>query len=173
MLVRIQSLKNGLNEYKFSPDSSLIELDNESVGIVKTSVVSHVDKSDQTIIVTNDTTVKVTIECETCLEKYETELEDRYTVFYTSEERMFDSDEMSRLLNKNTQEIDLTEGLREAILVSLPMRFKCSTNCQGLCDQCGANLNIEKCKCEKVSLDPRWEDLKKIFQEKTEVNRLN
>lgn len=173
MLVRIQSLKNGLNEFKFNPDSTEIELNDESVGVVKASISSNVDNGDQNIIVTNDIIVKVSIECETCLEKYETDLEDSYTVFYTSEERMFDNDEMSRLLNRNTQEIDLTEGLREAILVSLPMRFKCSIKCAGLCDQCGVNLNIKKCKCEKVSFDPRWEGLKKIFQEKTGVNRLN
>jgi len=173
MIIRIQGLKNGLNEFKFNPDSSKISLDNEAIGIVETSVKSSVDKGESNVIVTNDVNVTISVECDTCLEKYETHLKDRYTVFYTNDKKMFDHDEMSRFLSKSTQEIDLTEGLRESILISLPMKFKCSSDCQGLCDQCGANLNAGKCKCEKVSYDPRWEDLKKLFQEKPGVSRLN
>ncbi len=173
MIVRIQSLKSGLNEFKFSPELSEIGLDNESVEILETSIVSKVDKGDHNIIVTNNIAVKVAMACDACLEKYEADLLDTYTVFYTNEEKMFDHDEMSRLLNRSTQDIDLAEGLRESILVSLPMKYKCLADCQGLCDQCGANLNKEKCRCEKVSFDPRWEDLKKIFQKKSGFNRLN
>lgn len=47
------------------------------------------------------------------------------------------------------QEVDLTEEIREELLLSVPMRFLCSEDCQGICNGCHVNLNQEKCKCKK------------------------
>lgn len=50
--------------------------------------------------------------------------------------------------------IDLSVGIREAIVLSLPITFLCREQCLGLCPVCGINRNKTKCKCkvEKVSL---------------------
>ena len=47
------------------------------------------------------------------------------------------------------QEVDLTDEIREELLLSVPMRFLCSEECQGICPDCHVNLNAEKCKCTK------------------------
>jgi uncharacterized protein len=39
------------------------------------------------------------------------------------------------------EELDLDEIIREQMLLAVPMRFLCRENCQGLCVNCGANLN--------------------------------
>jgi uncharacterized protein len=44
--------------------------------------------------------------------------------------------------------IDLTAVILEDILLGLPMKMLCSDGCKGLCPQCGANLNFEKCTCK-------------------------
>jgi len=44
--------------------------------------------------------------------------------------------------------IDLTDFIREDILLSFPQQFLCSEDCQGLCPQCGQNLNHGECDCE-------------------------
>ena len=53
------------------------------------------------------------------------------------------------ILHENAQgkEIDISEDIREELLLSMPEYFHCSENCKGLCPHCGANLNHEKCKC--------------------------
>jgi uncharacterized protein len=43
--------------------------------------------------------------------------------------------------------IDLKIGLREAILLSLPIAPLCKEDCAGLCAKCGANKNIVSCDC--------------------------
>lgn len=50
--------------------------------------------------------------------------------------------------------IDLSIGIREAIVLSLPVAQLCKDNCRGLCPVCGKNKNKEKCDCkiEKVGL---------------------
>lgn len=45
--------------------------------------------------------------------------------------------------------VDLGEAAREkVILAESGKRRLCKSNCKGLCDKCGANLNIEKCNCK-------------------------
>jgi uncharacterized metal-binding protein YceD (DUF177 family) len=45
--------------------------------------------------------------------------------------------------------VDRTDEIREELLLSVPMRFLCSEECQGICPGCHVNLNAEKCKCTK------------------------
>lgn len=60
-------------------------------------------------------------------------------------------------------EIDVSEIIREQIVLALPFRFICAEECRGLCPQCGANLNAGKCGCVPVApLDSRWEGLRKF-----------
>lgn len=51
------------------------------------------------------------------------------------------------------QIVDITEELREDILLDIPHVFHCSEDCKGLCIGCGANLNREECTCSKKSKD--------------------
>lgn len=50
--------------------------------------------------------------------------------------------------------IEPAEKLREVLMAELPDLPKCSDGCKGLCSGCGANLNKEKCRCEKVEVSP-------------------
>ena len=59
-------------------------------------------------------------------------------------------------------EIDLTEIAREQILLDVPQQFFCKEDCQGLCQKCGTNLNLEQCDCEESEIDPRWAALKNL-----------
>jgi len=58
--------------------------------------------------------------------------------------------------------IDLTEILREQILLALPMYPRCSPDCKGLCSVCGVNLNQEACDCNRDEVDPRLAALKTL-----------
>lgn len=44
--------------------------------------------------------------------------------------------------------VDLTEDLREDILMLFPQRLLCREDCRGLCPRCGADLNEGPCQCE-------------------------
>jgi uncharacterized protein len=59
--------------------------------------------------------------------------------------------------------LDLTPLLREQSWLAIPMKPLCTPNCQGLCPQCGVNLNLESCTCEKTSIDPRLAVLKELL----------
>ncbi|HET90551.1 MAG TPA: DUF177 domain-containing protein [Chloroflexi bacterium] len=58
--------------------------------------------------------------------------------------------------------INLIPLLREQVWVDIPMKPLCDLNCKGLCPQCGANLNIESCACDRAWIDPRLAVLKNL-----------
>ena len=47
------------------------------------------------------------------------------------------------------EELDISEDIREELLLNLPMNLLCDDDCAGLCSKCGANLNKEECSCNK------------------------
>jgi uncharacterized protein len=51
--------------------------------------------------------------------------------------------------------LDLSDPVREQIVLSTPMRPLCRQDCKGLCAECGANRNEEVCPCQKEEIDPR------------------
>ncbi|HEU4416430.1 MAG TPA: DUF177 domain-containing protein [Candidatus Angelobacter sp.] len=56
----------------------------------------------------------------------------------------------------------LEDVLKEQILLALPVKQLCRTDCKGFCPQCGKNLNVESCDCVTTMPDPRWSALEDI-----------
>ena len=53
--------------------------------------------------------------------------------------------------------IELDTMLREAVVVSLPVRVLCREDCQGLCPVCGTDRNDDDCGHRPAAdPDPRW-----------------
>ncbi len=50
---------------------------------------------------------------------------------------------------EGTDAVDITEDLREEILLHVPGFAVCGEDCKGMCPQCGANLNDGPCECKK------------------------
>ncbi|MFH1534017.1 MAG: DUF177 domain-containing protein [Nitrospirota bacterium] len=51
------------------------------------------------------------------------------------------------LVDTKHLKIDLSEALRQEIILHFPVVKVCSTGCQGICPKCGTDLNKKKCKC--------------------------
>jgi uncharacterized protein len=60
-------------------------------------------------------------------------------------------------------DLDLTEVVRQAIFLAMPMNGLCRADCAGLCPLCGQNLNEGQCQCETDEVDPRLEVLRQLL----------
>lgn len=60
-------------------------------------------------------------------------------------------------------ELDLDEEVREALLLSFPMRLLCGEDCPGLCPVCGKPLRDGPCGCPTRSRDPRLAILRTLL----------
>lgn len=58
-------------------------------------------------------------------------------------------------------EICLDDALRQYIVMATPMKPLCRVGCEGLCVQCGCNLNRTTCNCLSLP-DLRWGELGKL-----------
>jgi len=58
--------------------------------------------------------------------------------------------------------IDLTENLREDIIIALPLKPLCGDECRGICPRCGKDRNVEQCSCAPASEDWRWNALEEL-----------
>lgn len=59
--------------------------------------------------------------------------------------------------------IDLSPLLRQLALLEVPMQVFCRGDCQGLCPECGKNLNEGPCECAIDEIDPRLAKLRSLL----------
>ena len=60
----------------------------------------------------------------------------------------------------SNDELDISELIKEQVLLSIPMKPLCSVECQGICTKCGKDLNEGPCGCKEEEIDPRLAPLK-------------
>ena len=60
------------------------------------------------------------------------------------------------------EEVDITEDLREAIILNLPRFPLCDEACKGLCPQCGKDLNEGPCGCSDGEKGGAWDALNSL-----------
>jgi uncharacterized protein len=58
--------------------------------------------------------------------------------------------------------LDLSEVLRQEIILATPLYPICREDCAGICPHCGQNLNEGTCDCRESYIDPRWEALRHL-----------
>lgn len=46
--------------------------------------------------------------------------------------------------------IDITDDIRQEIILNYPLKPLCMISCKGLCSKCGKNLNEGPCDCEAL-----------------------
>ncbi len=103
------------------------------------------------ILVESQIETEVEVPCTRCMElfPYAAVLEIEETIGFAGRPR---PDITYRLTEEGWFEI--SPLLREQAWVALPMKPLCNPNCQGICPECGANRNLEPCRCQE-QIDPR------------------
>ena len=116
-----------------------------------------------------ETVVSLNIPCSRCLADVRNDIHievNKIIDMNESDHEEIDLDEQSFIEGK---ELNLEMLIYKEILVNLPMKVLCSENCKGICNRCGANLNIQSCDCDRTELDPRMSRIKDIFNNFKEV----
>lgn len=60
--------------------------------------------------------------------------------------------------------VDMTDPIRESLLLAEPLQALCRIDCQGLCPVCGADKNEGDCGCDTTTVDPRLAALKQFIK---------
>jgi uncharacterized protein len=123
------------------------------------------------VLVQGDVEAQVAVQCSRCLDDIrlpvDARLEEQFQPTIDVEtghaihRAEYEQDDNAFMIDPNHM-MDLSEPVRQALLVALPMRPLCREDCKGLCPVCGANRNRTDCGHEEEQIDSRWEGLRDL-----------
>lgn len=112
----------------------------------------------------------VKVSCDRCLEAFEYPVQQSFNFYFIpahrrsrEEERELEAEELDENFYDDP-EISLVDLINEQIILELPLKMLCQTECKGLCQRCGVNLNQDGCRCGVNNTDLRLillEEMKK------------
>jgi uncharacterized protein len=108
------------------------------------------------------------VECARCLTEFESSASQALDFIVCSEETWKErraaaiDDEEYAVYEGGDMVADISQPVREALILSLEMKPLCSETCRGLCPICGTNRNERSCNCKQEDIDPRWEGLRRL-----------
>lgn len=104
-------------------------------------------------VAVKNTEIKVKLSCEKCLKPITPTIKFDFfeKQFFLDESKQPEDPNDLYLVDKKHLTINLTEPLRQEIILHFPTIRVCSIHCKGICPKCGKNLNEITCKCK---IDP-------------------
>ncbi len=125
-------------------------------------------RTNRSILVKCGLDTKIELTCSRCLGKFRQPLKIRFeeeffpTLDVISGAPLSQPEEASAFTIDEQHILDLTEAVRQYILMAIPIKALCKEDCPGLCPTCGKNLNEGKCDCPDDDTDPRWSKLAEL-----------
>lgn len=123
------------------------------------------------IRITGELHTRLELVCARCLEPVVEEISRDFDLFYRPMQSI-SRDEDLRLKLDDTgiaffegDGLFLADVLAEQVLLAIPMKAICRSDCRGLCPHCGANLNTDECRCEAHAADSRLAPLARLKQD--------
>jgi uncharacterized protein len=151
-----------------------IQLDRDFKVIGPIDGHARIRRTNQGLLVDGWVDLNVQLECNRCLQEFEhpmhiTFLEQFHPTvdIYTGVSLPPIEDEDIFPIDAHHQ-VDLTEAIRQLVLLDLPMMALCREDCAGLCSQCGKDLNLGPCDCQLEVIDSRFSVLEELLQNSSE-----
>jgi uncharacterized protein len=151
MKINTSDIKNGTTRrYSGTEPCSILELENDDLILLKEPVHYELTAvlAFTTLHVTGKLSIALHLRCSRCAELFP----------ITVEENNFNEEWK---VNYEGEIIDITDEIRQAVILRIPPYPLCKPTCKGLCMKCGTNLNLKKCSCSQ-KIDNRWAELDKL-----------
>ena len=138
-----------------------LELSPEDLPVIgKITIEGNIENAGDVLLMKAHLKAKVKRVCSRCLKEFEAQtqaqVEERYFPVGTS-------DLPEDALTYKFDIVDITEALREGLIVTEPVQPLCKPDCKGLCPICGADRNVVNCQCETRTIDPRLQKLAELL----------
>ncbi len=150
MRIRIASLQEGINRLERSVSAQEIGIDESSF---PKGLTAKVILNNGVGRIAADLTISAegSFQCSSCGDDLSREITGNCKMQFVRREQMLPGEEPGDELRSfliGQDELDLSEELRDTLLLSVPIRNLCMEDCKGLCTTCGVNLNEKSCECK-------------------------
>lgn len=132
-----------------------------------------IQKVGPEVVVSGNIMADVQLQCSRCLKDFKRDLSFPFeAVFHPVEQLKGEENHEIKAEELNMgfyskDELDLTDLVKEQIMLNLPMKPLCNDFCKGICLQCGADLSAGDCGCTVRDIDSRLVGLKKLLDKGT------
>lgn len=160
MEIHISNIENGIHEIQMSEPSHGLELLGHGHLVGKIVLKAIIDRRNEDLNLKAEIFSAAELKCDRCLSTFQHNITAKFDSYFSSKLSNLADD--IKPLHLNTPTIDLSEDMRTAFVLSLPIKILCQESCKGLCPECGINWNEKSCSCSSRNSDPRWEKLKEL-----------
>ena len=173
MVFDIEEISDGGLNFSLLLNKDQLEIDQAGLSVnVDIAVSGFLTRVGDDVYLKGKVRTDVVASCSRCLDTLSYPIDSDLKSHFVSPDRYISAREVELHASDidtevyENQQIDLTQSVRDGILLAVPVICLCKENCKGICSQCGKNLNQGLCNCENESFtDPRMESLK-IFKDK-------
>jgi uncharacterized protein len=134
-------------------------------------VIATAELVEGQIRISGELHTRLELVCARCLEPVIEEVSRDFDLFYRPLKSITREEEVRLKLDDTEiaffdgEGLFLADVLAEQVLLAIPMKVICRSDCRGLCPQCGANLNTDECRCEAHAADTRLAPLARLKQD--------
>jgi uncharacterized protein len=154
--IDVRQLGSGDTEFSWIVTAPELGLGNEKEFQYPISIEIKALKIVDQVMVSGMARCRVGLACRRCNESFNKDLEAEVAVEYREgipphrkEDVIEDGDRDASWYTAPL--IDLTDDLRQILLVAVPEYPLCGENCRGLCPVCGADINAVTCSCRPLT----------------------
>ncbi len=107
--------------------------------------------------------------CDRCVAEFDLALTPSYRMLYVwdgADTTPLDPSEV-QVVSPSMAVIDLSEDVRQTLLLAVPFKLLCREECRGLCPGCGADLNREACRCTDAPGESPLAGLREVLKNRT------
>ncbi len=128
-------------------------------------VNGNIYKASKDIVIDGQILYNYKENCARCLKELKKSVRTKLSGKLVSENRVDEEDVEADdvVIEYNNRHINLEKAVINEVILALPMKSLCSSDCKGICQKCGKNLNAGKCDCEIDDIDPRLAKLKELL----------
>jgi uncharacterized protein len=163
MHINVSNLAQGIHTYSLEAAPADLEVQQYFTSVIKAEVT--LEKGlHQILLDVRVPGVDGCFLCDRCTEQFIKSISCSYRKVYVTRDidaAGFDGDEIE-VLSPDTNIIDVSDDVRDALMVAIPLKNLCREDCAGLCVGCGKNLNTGHCDCTPAPPDSRWEVLARL-----------
>ena len=159
MKIQVGGLSEGTHEFRFQVLPTELGLGEEFQHHV--DVEATLEKTGHQMFLRVGIATEGSFVCDRCLAAFSLPLRSSYRMYYVSEGAdmgHLDPSE-AQVVPGGLTVIDISDDVRQTIVLSVPLKLLCRGDCKGLCPHCGTNLNRETCNCTEEARGRLWETL--------------
>ena len=179
MRIRLEELKEGTLRLEFEEPPGTFPVLTEMVDsgvcefLAPLKAALRAQQIGDIVEIEGNISTAVRVDCGRCLQSFQMPIESSFTWTYSQrepapeqsdahqEELELTTEDMG-LIYYQGKEISLKNEIQEQVVLALPLKALCKPDCRGLCPKCGADLNTEKCDCDRSPPAGKFDALKNL-----------